>query len=153
MRSPLLADWRKWLLESLSKTTGISEKPITRKIQNQRVRGHNVSVFFGSCLLLELLLLVPPTAQHPQEKRLSLHDTVLRIGGGQIDITLPDEQVKVSAEELLAWVKAAANAVSEYYGHFPVEHLTLGIRAGNGAGIRHGMTYPRGGGLILISVG
>lgn len=84
---------------------------------------------------------------------MSPQQTVLKVGGGKIDITLPEEQMKVSAEELLAWVKAAAQAVSEYYGHFPVEHLTLRIRSGNGAGIRHGMTYPRGGGLILISVG
>ena len=80
-------------------------------------------------------------------------NTVLHIGGGQIDVALPDEQMKVSAEELLAWVRAAATAVSEYYGHFPVEHLTLRIRSGNGSGIRHGVTYPRGGGLILITVG
>lgn len=79
--------------------------------------------------------------------------TTLRIGGGEIEVTLPEEQMKVSAEELLAWVRAAAKAVSEYYGHFPAEHLTLRVRAGNGSGVRHGVTYPRGGGLILISVG
>lgn len=80
-------------------------------------------------------------------------DTILRIGGGEIDVTLPDEHMKVSAEELLAWVRAAATAVSEYYGHFPVPHLTLRIRSADGSGIRHGVTYPRGGGLIFISVG
>lgn len=84
---------------------------------------------------------------------MSPQETVLKVAGCEIDITLPDEQMRVSAEELLAWVKAAAEAVSEYYGHFPVEHLLLRIRSGNGAGVRHGMTYPRGGGLILISVG
>lgn len=84
---------------------------------------------------------------------MSSQQTVLKVAGCEINITLPNEQMKVSAEELLAWVKAAAEAVSEYYGHFPVEHLTLRIRSGNGAGVRHGMTYPRGGGLILISVG
>ena len=80
-------------------------------------------------------------------------NTTLRIGGGEIEVTLPDEQLKVSTEELLAWVRAAANAVTQYYGHFPCPHLTLRIRASYGSGVRHGMTYPRGGGLILISVG
>ena len=79
--------------------------------------------------------------------------TSLQIGGGKIEVTLPDEQMKVSSEELLAWVRAAATAVSEYYGHFPVDQLTLRVRAAYGSGVRHGMTYPRGGGLILISVG
>lgn len=79
--------------------------------------------------------------------------TTLKIGGGEIEVTLPDEQLRVSTEELLAWVRAAANAVTQYYGHFPCPHLTLRIRASYGSGVRHGMTYPRGGGLILISVG
>lgn len=80
-------------------------------------------------------------------------DFMLRVAGGQIDITFPDESLQVTTDNLLDWVKNAATAVSEYYGRFPVEHLTLHIRGGNGSGIRHGMTYPRGGGLILISVG
>lgn len=80
-------------------------------------------------------------------------DFMLRVAGGQIDITFPDESLQVTTDNLLDWVKSAATAVSEYYGKFPVEHLTLRIRGGNGSGIRHGMTYPRGGGLILISVG
>lgn len=97
---------------------------------------------------LTLIILQPTRARQAMQQ-----ETTLRISGGEIEITLPDEPMKVSAEELLAWVKAAAGAVSEYYGHFPVEHLTLRIRTGNGSGVRHGMTYPRGGGLILISVG
>lgn len=78
---------------------------------------------------------------------------MLRVAGGQIDITFPDESMQVTTDNLLDWVKTAAGAVSEYYGHFPVEDLTLRIRGGNGSGIRHGMTFPRGGGLIVISVG
>jgi len=102
---------------------------------------------------LFFLILMPVVIQRGQGQQTSTSGSTLRIGGGEIEITLPDEQMKVSSEELLAWVRAAANAVSEYYGHFPVSHLTLRIRAGYGSGVRHGMTYPRGGGLILISVG
>ena len=77
----------------------------------------------------------------------------LRIAGGEIEITLPDEQMAVSTSQLMEWIKTAAGAVSEYYGHFPVPHLTLRVRAGAGSGIHHGVTYPRFGGLILITVG
>ena len=80
-------------------------------------------------------------------------NAILRIAGGEIDIALPDEQMAASTQELLAWVKAAASAVSAYYGHFPVPHLTLRIRSAYGSGIHHGVTYPRYGGLILITVG
>jgi hypothetical protein len=86
-------------------------------------------------------------------QRPATQNRTLHIGGGEIEVMLPDEQMKASSEELLAWVKAAGTAVSAYYGHFPVPHLTLHVRAGYGSGVRHGVTYPKGGGLILISVG
>jgi len=102
----------------------------------------------GIFMVLLLTLFQPGRGQQATSS-----NTTLRIGGGEIEVTLPDEQLKVSTEELLAWVRAAANAVTQYYGHFPCPHLTLRIRASYGSGVRHGMTYPRGGGLILISVG
>ena len=52
-----------------------------------------------------------------------------------------------------AWVKNSASTVADYYGRFPVPHLTLKMRSANGSGIRHGVTYARDGGLILITVG
>jgi hypothetical protein len=80
-------------------------------------------------------------------------NVVMPVMGGKIEITLPDEPMKVSSKDLLDWVKSAADTVSHYYGRFPIPRLTLRIRAGNGSGIRHGVTYARGGGLILIAVG
>ena len=77
----------------------------------------------------------------------------VRIPGTIIDVTLPGDSMKLSRQELLDWVKASAHAVAVYYGRFPAPRLTLKIRSSNGSGIRHGVTYARGGGLILISVG
>ncbi|HET9838174.1 MAG TPA: hypothetical protein VFR84_08060 [Candidatus Angelobacter sp.] len=77
----------------------------------------------------------------------------LSVAGGVIEVTLPSDSMKLSRNELLGWVRGAAEAVATYYGRFPVPHLTLKIRSGNGGGIRHGVTYPTDGGLILISVG
>jgi len=78
---------------------------------------------------------------------------VIRVAGGEIHVTLPDEQMKVSSQDLLKWVRSAAGAVSHYYGHFPAPHLTLRIRAGRGNGVGHGVTYAEGGGLINVTVG
>jgi hypothetical protein len=97
---------------------------------------------------LSLLLLNQSTAQENNS-----NSAEMTVGGGKIDITLPDEQMKLSREELLNWVKASASTVASYYGKFPIPHLTLRIRSTNGSGIRHGVTYARDGGLILISVG
>ena len=77
----------------------------------------------------------------------------MAVGGGKISISLPQEQMTLSQQEILNWVNSAANAVSNYYGHFPVPHLTLQIRAGRGSRVGHGVTYPKGGGLIFITVG
>ena len=61
--------------------------------------------------------------------------------------------MKLTREDLLGWVKASATTVANYYGHFPVPHLTLKMRSTSGSGVRHGVTYPKDGGLIFISVG
>jgi hypothetical protein len=99
-------------------------------------------------IALAWLLVQPVSAQDANSDTASLN-----VGGGTIDVTLPSGPMKLSRPELLGWVKASAEAVSAYYGRFPVPHLTLRIRSGNGSGIGHGVTFPRGGGLILISVG
>ncbi|HVG92518.1 MAG TPA: hypothetical protein VNB54_13580, partial [Alphaproteobacteria bacterium] len=77
----------------------------------------------------------------------------LKVSGATIDVTLPDGPMKLSRDEVLGWVKNSASTVADYYGPFPVPHLTLKIRSTSGSGIRHGVTYARDGGLILISLG
>ncbi len=77
----------------------------------------------------------------------------LTIGGGTIDITLPSGEPAIFQNNLIEWVRRAANAVTTYYGRYPVKHLTLRISADDRNGVHHGVTYPEDGGLIVISVG
>src|SRR5271169_2269355 len=58
-----------------------------------------------------------------------------------------------SRDDLLRWINRAAAAVCTYYGGFPVPHLTLVVHTRGGPGVHHGVTYPRNGGFITISVG
>ena len=88
-----------------------------------------------------------------QQPQANSQPIVLAVPGGKIEVTLPDETMTLSAGDLLNWVKNCAGAVATYYGRFPVTHLSLRIRSGSGSGIRHGVTYPTDGGLILITVG
>jgi len=103
-------------------------------------------------LIVAVALLALPLKTLPAQQ--SGNDTAtLRVPGATIDVTLPDGPMKLSHEELLGWVKNSASTVADYYGHFPVPHLTLKMRSTSGSGIRHGVTYPKDGGLIFISVG
>jgi hypothetical protein len=81
------------------------------------------------------------------------YEATMDVPDGKIDVTLPDDPMQLTRDNLLHWVKNAADSVSQYYGRFPVPHLTLRIRSDDRPGVHHGVTYPRDGGLILISVG
>src|SRR5512144_2786149 len=104
-----------------------------------------------SILVLTITLASLPLKTLPAED--ASDAAVLKVPGAKIDVTLPDGPMKLSHDELLGWVKNSASTVADYYGHFPVPHLTLKMRSTSGSGIRHGVTYARDGGLIFISVG
>jgi hypothetical protein len=89
----------------------------------------------------------------PGHQQSSKNTTLIQVSGGKIEVSLPDEAMALSAGDLLAWVKNCAGVVAMYYGRFPVDHVSLRIRTGSGSGVRHGVTYPTNGGLILITVG
>lgn len=100
--------------------------------------------------LLAIALMLCPSGSRAQA---GSQPTIMKVPGGTIEVTLPEEAMTLSKNDLLTWVKNCAGAVAAYYGHFPVPHLTLRIRASDGSGVRHGVTYPTNGGLILVSVG
>ena len=79
--------------------------------------------------------------------------STLLAGGSRIDVTIDTSQAPISQTDVIKWVQNAADSVTAYYGRFPVPHLTLRVMAVDGSGVRHGMTWARGGGLIRISVG
>src|SRR6478672_3939453 len=109
--------------------------------------------FYHLNKLIRSFLLVLLSLPAACSQALDSDSVVLKVTGATIDVTLPDGQMKLSRRDLLNWVQMSASTVANYYGHFPVSHLTLRIRSSNGSGIRHGVTYAKDGGLILISVG
>jgi hypothetical protein len=79
--------------------------------------------------------------------------STLAVGGGHIDIVIEPGDWKLQQADLLRWVQRACEAVTTYYGKYPVPHLTLRIHPFDGKGVRHGQTWGMGGGLIKIGVG
>jgi len=77
----------------------------------------------------------------------------LEIGGGVIDITFPVVEFDVGRAGLLAWVKRAAEAVTWYFGKYPVPHARVMIREGRRNGVSNGVTFGEGGVRTRIAAG
>jgi hypothetical protein len=99
----------------------------------------------GAAIALSLAL--------PARPRAADMTSTLLIGGSRIDVTIESGDLKLTQPEVLHWVQMAAEAVATYYGKYPVSHLTLRIQPFDGRGVRHGMTWGMGGGLIKIGLG
>ncbi|HEY6388786.1 MAG TPA: hypothetical protein VIX91_24185 [Candidatus Acidoferrum sp.] len=103
-----------------------------------------------TCLIL-LLLLVPFQAAKAAEVT-----STLMIGGSRIDVTIQSAETPnapLSQPDITKWVQFAAESVAAYYTRYPVPHLTLRVISFDGTGVRHGMTWGRDGGLIVIHAG
>jgi hypothetical protein len=103
-----------------------------------------------ACLIL-LLLLVPSR----YTKAADVTSTLV-IGGSRIDLTIQSSETPnapLSQPDVMKWVQLAAESVTTYYTRFPVPHLTLRVISFDGSGVRHGMTWGRDGGLIVIHAG
>jgi hypothetical protein len=79
--------------------------------------------------------------------------STLLMGTSRIDVVIDSGDLKVSQADLMRWVQRAAEAVSTYYGRYPVPHAGIRIIPVDGNGIRHGQTFPYNGGFIKIRVG
>src|SRR5277367_4663112 len=76
------------------------------------------------------------------------------IGNSRIDVNIEPGQLQATKEDLLKWVRWAAESVNAYYGRFPVPQLLLRIVPTDGKGVRGGKTFGReNGGFITIHVG
>ena len=77
-------------------------------------------------------------------------DLELHIGGGTIEPSLPDLP-NTSRADLTSWIQTAADAVSTYFGRYPVKRAQIEVIATDSGGIHGGVTYD--GKLIRIHVG
>ena len=78
----------------------------------------------------------------------------LHIGGAVIDVTFAPGKIDLPRSQVLTWVSNAAEAVTEYFGRFPVEQARIIIRPAEGrSGIFRGMTWGERGAHTRISLG
>src|SRR5579883_2607639 len=78
-------------------------------------------------------------------------EETLTVGRGEIEVHLPARRTALSREQILAWVRASAESVADFFGKFPVEKVRLDVSARRGTGVRNGLTV--GGRRIQVEVG
>src|SRR5260370_2495175 len=76
----------------------------------------------------------------------------LLIGNARIDIRVEGSTLRLSAKDVVRWVKSAAESVTAYYGRFPVPQVLIRITPFEGRGFPNGMAFGDRGGRITIPV-
>src|SRR5580704_6129331 len=116
------------------------------------VRMESILGFQRGFVQLAFLVLVLPLVPFPAAKAADVTSTLV-IGGSRIDVTIETADAPLSQPDVIKWVQFAAESVAAYYGRFPVPHLTLRVVSFDGNGVRHGTTWGKDGGLIVIHAG
>jgi hypothetical protein len=101
----------------------------------------------ASCALLVSAGLATRAAAAPAKP------IVLHIGGAEITAEVSGK-LDLTTAELTVWITTAANAVTAYFGRFPVDHYRIAIEPVAGeAGVGNGTTWSFGGAHTRMRVG
>ena len=80
---------------------------------------------------------------------------VLRLtpAGGEIDVVFMPEVPTAQRPAIVDWIQLSAAALVQYFGQFPVKHLGLLVRAGEGRRVGRGTAFGYAGSAIRVTVG
>lgn len=82
---------------------------------------------------------------------LAAHRITLR--DATLDVAFAPGELAVSQGAVLGWVSASAQAVADFYGRFPVEHVRILILPVEGNDVQSGTAYGSRGAAINVAVG
>jgi len=100
--------------------------------------------------------LATPDMRDPENMYAALRSstaTKLIVGASTINIVFAEAAGRVDREMVLAWVRDAADAVSAYFGRFPIDNYGLLVITEPGAAVGHATTFGYAGAATHISVG
>jgi hypothetical protein len=84
----------------------------------------------------------------------SARATQLEIGGGRIDVNFSPGASADFEARVISWVKSAAEAVTKYFGRYPVSRVVVKVDLDEGDRVNSGRTFGNSeGGVITIRVG
>ncbi len=75
------------------------------------------------------------------------------VGGATLDVLIDSDEFDLGRAALLDWVTRSANAVTAYFGRFPVAHARVYIAVSQNGRVSNGVSYGGGGAHCRISVG
>ena len=121
-------------------------------------RRHIVHGLGATALGLPLITqaLATPDLLDPENMYAALRSsTALKLGVGNstINIVFAEAAGRVDRDRVMAWVRDAADAVSAYFGRFPVATYGLLVITEPGAAVGHATTFGYAGAATRISVG
>ena len=95
--------------------------------------------------MLLLLIVVMMLAAPLRASAAKLPDETLHVGGADIEVTFAEANFPLTSTAMLDWIGESANAVTEYYGRFPVQHLRVNVvPIDRGKGVVFGRTFVPG---------
>jgi hypothetical protein len=72
----------------------------------------------------------------------SMPGSTLHVGGADIEVSFEAGELNLPHASILDWISKSACAVAEYYGRFPVRHLSVDVvPIENGKGVVFGRTF------------
>ncbi len=78
----------------------------------------------------------------------------LQVGGANLEVVIRDGKLDLPRPAIVDWIRRAAQAVTVYYGRFPLPAIRIDVRPRVGdKGVSRGTTYGFNGGFTRISVG
>src|SRR5579871_1036408 len=84
--------------------------------------------------------------QHPKRN-------AFEVGDATLAIFIDSDQFELGMAALLDWVRRYANAVTAYFGRFPVANARVYIAVQQNGRVSNGASYGEGGAHCRISVG
>jgi hypothetical protein len=73
--------------------------------------------------------------------------------GGSLDIAMTPGEPDLSRAAIERWVEEQADALTRYFGRFPIPHAAIVILLRGGRGVSNGRTTGNGGGSVILSLG
>src|SRR5271156_1893997 len=77
----------------------------------------------------------------------------IQVSGSILDVFVDFDRFELGRTALLDWVTRSANAVTAYFGQFPVAHARVYIAASQSGRVSNGVSYGEGGAHCRSSVG